>query len=72
MQIRIKNLLFQLYINHNNLSVIDSGFLGRWDKLKFLDIQANPYLCDCSTQWMVDTLADVARKITNNLTSNVM
>ncbi|KAG6443873.1 hypothetical protein O3G_MSEX003089 [Manduca sexta] len=49
-------LIKELYVKSNNLSEIDSRMLSRWDLLEKLDVSDNPYLCDCSTQWMVDIL----------------
>lgn len=46
----------ELYLKSNNLSEIDANLLSRWDLLDKLDVSENPYLCDCSTQWMVDVL----------------
>ncbi|XP_023955290.2 leucine-rich repeat neuronal protein 2-like [Bicyclus anynana] len=52
-------LVKELYLQSNNLSEIDSRFLSRWDLLEKIDVSNNPYLCDCSTQWMVDMLVPV-------------
>ncbi|XP_075988800.1 toll-like receptor 3 [Anticarsia gemmatalis] len=46
----------ELYLHSNNLSEVDSRLLSRWDLLEKVDVSDNPYLCDCSTQWMVDIL----------------
>lgn len=50
------NHLPQLYLQSNNLSEVDSRLISRWDLLDAVDVSNNPFLCDCSTQWMVDML----------------
>ncbi|CAH2235407.1 jg13266 [Pararge aegeria aegeria] len=52
-------LVKELYLQSNNLTEIDSRLLSRWDLLDAIDVSNNPYLCDCSTQWMVDMLVPV-------------
>ncbi|OWR47952.1 leucine-rich transmembrane protein, partial [Danaus plexippus plexippus] len=44
----------ELYLQSNNLSEIDSQLVSRWDLLDKVDVSNNPFLCDCTTQWMVD------------------
>lgn len=46
----------EIYLSANNLSSIPSSLVGRWDTVQKLELGFNPLLCDCSTQWMVDTL----------------
>ncbi|XP_026739753.1 leucine-rich repeat and immunoglobulin-like domain-containing nogo receptor-interacting protein 3 isoform X2 [Trichoplusia ni] len=46
----------ELYLQSNNLSEVDSRLISRWDLLEKVDVSDNPFLCDCSTQWMVDLL----------------
>ncbi|XP_032525797.2 leucine-rich repeat neuronal protein 3-like [Danaus plexippus] len=46
----------ELYLQSNNLSEIDSQLVSRWDLLDKVDVSNNPFLCDCTTQWMVDML----------------
>ncbi|XP_034828103.1 leucine-rich repeat neuronal protein 3-like [Maniola hyperantus] len=59
-------LVKELYLQSNNLSEIDSRFLSRWDLLEVVDVSNNPFLCDCSTQWMVSTLVEyVEHKVVN-------
>ncbi|XP_038219832.1 leucine-rich repeat neuronal protein 3-like [Zerene cesonia] len=52
-------LVKELYLQSNNLSEIDTRLLSRWDLLQRLDVSNNPFLCDCSTQWMVDMLVPI-------------
>ncbi|XP_028039276.1 leucine-rich repeat neuronal protein 3-like [Bombyx mandarina] len=60
-------LIKQLYLQSNNLSDIDSRLLSRWDLLEKIDVSDNPYLCDCSTQWIVDVLVPlIEEKKTNS------
>lgn len=63
----IIKILLQLYLQSNNLSDIDSRLLSRWDLLEKIDVSDNPYLCDCSTQWIVDVLVPlIEEKKTNS------
>ncbi|XP_077289860.1 uncharacterized protein LOC143913753 [Arctopsyche grandis] len=64
--------IVELYLERNNLSVIDNGLLGRWDRLEHIDIRHNPFLCDCTTQWMVGTLATIILKKSSNMTSDII
>lgn len=48
--------LREFYINNNALSSLPRD-LGDWDNLDVLDIQSNPWTCDCSVRWLVDYLA---------------
>ncbi|KAI5640071.1 leucine rich repeat domain-containing protein [Phthorimaea operculella] len=56
----------ELYLQSNNLSEIDSRLLSRWDLVQKVDVSDNPFLCDCSTQWMVDVLVDVVDNLGGN------
>ncbi|CAH1392795.1 unnamed protein product [Nezara viridula] len=48
--------LRKLLLHHNDLSYLDVNLLSRWDKLEYIDIQMNPWICDCNNQWMLTTL----------------
>ncbi|CAF4888198.1 unnamed protein product [Pieris macdunnoughi] len=65
-------IIKELYLQSNNLSEVDRGFLSRWDLLEKVDISNNPYLCDCSTQWMVDILVPVVERKTTNSSENMI
>ncbi|XP_063632622.1 leucine-rich repeat neuronal protein 3-like [Cydia splendana] len=59
-------LVKELYLQSNNLTEVDRRFLSRWEMVEKLDVSDNPWLCDCSTQWMVDDLVTyVERRATN-------
>ncbi|KOB66493.1 Leucine-rich transmembrane protein [Operophtera brumata] len=58
-----------LYLQSNNLTEIDSRFLSRWDLVQKVDVSDNPFLCDCSTQWMVDILVPVIENKEGNATN---
>ncbi|KAI8433355.1 hypothetical protein MSG28_015398 [Choristoneura fumiferana] len=57
-------MIKELYIISNNLSEIDRRLVSRWDLVEKLDVSNNPFLCDCSTQWMVDVLVPIMRGYT--------
>ncbi|XP_050678439.1 leucine-rich repeat neuronal protein 3-like isoform X2 [Leptidea sinapis] len=65
-------LIKELYLQSNNLTEIDSRLLSRWDLLQKLDVTNNPFLCDCSTQWMVDMLVPIAEKRLVNSTEKMV
>ncbi|CAH2101948.1 unnamed protein product [Euphydryas editha] len=59
-------LIKELYLQSNNLSDVDFHLVSRWDLLDKVDVSNNPFLCDCSTQWMVDILVPVVEsKVVN-------
>ncbi|XP_068621969.1 leucine-rich repeat neuronal protein 3-like [Battus philenor] len=62
----------ELYLQSNNLSELDTRFLPRWDLLKSIDVSNNPFLCDCSTQWMVDVLVPIIDAKNINSTANMI
>ncbi|CAK1546426.1 unnamed protein product [Leptosia nina] len=64
-------LVKELYLQSNNLSEIDRRLLSRWDFLQKVDVSYNPYLCDCTTQWMVDMLVPIVERKTPNSTENM-
>lgn len=43
-------------LNNNSLHSIDKHLIGRWDHLTIIDLQNNPWMCDCENQWLVSTL----------------
>ncbi|XP_047038831.1 leucine-rich repeat neuronal protein 3-like [Helicoverpa zea] len=61
----------ELYLKSNNLSDVDSRLISRWDLLEKVDVSDNPYLCDCSTQWMVDILTPVVETKGGNASTMV-
>lgn len=48
--------LKEFYINNNAITSLPHE-LGDWDSLEVLDIQSNPWTCDCSIQWLIDYVA---------------
>lgn len=46
----------KLYLSHNKLGYLDSHLLTHWDKLEALELQNNPWICDCENQWIVSDL----------------
>ncbi|GBP48290.1 TLR4 interactor with leucine rich repeats [Eumeta japonica] len=68
----VKRIPFQLYLQWNNLSEIDSRLVSQWDHLKVIEVGDNPYLCDCSTQWMVDVLVPIVDALKSNSSIHMM
>jgi hypothetical protein len=48
-------------LNDNGLTHIDRA-LAAWDNIDFVDIQNNPFRCDCNLDWMVNSLVDRIRR----------
>lgn len=46
----------ELQLHNNNLRILDAHLLARWDRLRVLDLQTNPWQCDCENQWLLDTI----------------
>ncbi|XP_052748967.1 leucine-rich repeat neuronal protein 2-like isoform X2 [Galleria mellonella] len=53
----------QLYLNNNNISEISPDYVVNWGELVAANFSNNPYVCDCSNQWMVDVLVPMLRRI---------
>ncbi|XP_059622322.1 leucine-rich repeat-containing protein 15-like [Phlebotomus argentipes] len=64
--------LTHLYLHNNNLTTIDMMMLANWEHLEVLDIRHNPWLCDCSNQWMVDRLLGHLHGDTERLLEDVI
>ncbi|KAL4711237.1 hypothetical protein ACJJTC_019078 [Scirpophaga incertulas] len=64
--------LTELYLQSNSLPEIDSRLVSRWDKLEKVDVSDNPFMCDCSTQWMVDVLVPVVERRKTNASMNMI
>lgn len=62
----------QLYLHNNNLTVLDSLLLARWDDMEVIDIRVNPWVCDCDNQWMVETLLPIIEKTTPKIVNNIV
>ncbi|XP_053621887.1 leucine-rich repeat neuronal protein 3-like [Plodia interpunctella] len=63
--------LTHLYLQSNNLTMLDSRLLARWDKLQDINVSDNPWLCDCSTQWMVSNLVTVVEGLHANASAEM-
>ncbi|XP_065200926.1 leucine-rich repeat neuronal protein 1-like isoform X2 [Planococcus citri] len=51
-----------LVLNNNALRYIESHLVSRWESLKVIDLQQNPWMCDCENQWLVSTLTPIIQK----------
>ncbi|KAM3955512.1 lumican-like [Aphomia sociella] len=61
----------KLYLNNNNISQINPHYLDKWEDLVAVNFTSNPYMCDCSNQWMVEVLVPTLRRIVND-SDNIM
>ncbi|XP_061402928.1 leucine-rich repeat neuronal protein 1-like [Musca vetustissima] len=48
--------LKQLYLNNNNLSVVERNWFQRWDQITTLDLRFNSWACDCNNRYLIHTL----------------
>nr|CAH7729695.1 unnamed protein product [Callosobruchus chinensis] len=55
--------LKELYLGNNKLSYLESDLLARWDNLLHLDINDNPWTCECENQWLIEELMPIYIKI---------
>lgn len=46
----------ELRLHNNNLRVLDAHLLARWDTVHVLELETNPWQCDCENQWLLDTV----------------
>nr|CAH7729694.1 unnamed protein product [Callosobruchus chinensis] len=53
----------KLYLGNNKLSYLESDLLARWDNLLHLDINDNPWTCECENQWLIEELMPIYIKI---------
>ncbi|KAL0809227.1 hypothetical protein ABMA28_011446 [Loxostege sticticalis] len=65
-------LIKELYLQSNNLYEIDRMLISRWDLVRAVDVSDNPFMCDCTTQWMVDMLVPMVDKITPNVSASMV
>lgn len=52
-----------LVLNNNALRYIESHLISRWESLEVIDLQGNPWMCDCENQWLVSTLTPIIDRI---------
>ncbi|KAL1110418.1 hypothetical protein AAG570_007949 [Ranatra chinensis] len=49
----------KLYLNNNNIKYLESEFLSNWQIIEDVDLQHNPWSCDCENQWIVSNLIPI-------------
>ncbi|XP_055593119.1 leucine-rich repeat-containing protein 70 [Uranotaenia lowii] len=64
--------LKQLYLHNNNLSVLESQLLARWDDMNLIDLRNNPWNCDCENQWIIEALLPIVEKATPAALNNIV
>ncbi|CAH1963122.1 unnamed protein product [Acanthoscelides obtectus] len=55
--------LKELYLGNNKLSYLESELVARWDALLALDINDNPWTCECENQWLIEDLMPIYIKL---------
>ncbi|XP_017099260.2 leucine-rich alpha-2-glycoprotein [Drosophila bipectinata] len=63
--------LEHFYLNNCNLTVLPKPLLVRWDKVKVLDLQYNPWTCDASNDYLINVLIGQVNKTSPVLARNV-
>lgn len=56
-----------LSLNNNSLRYLDSHLLSRWDDLQKINVQNNPWVCDCENQWIIHTLVPLISRTDSKL-----
>uniref|UniRef100_A0A1B6C1M7 LRRCT domain-containing protein n=1 Tax=Clastoptera arizonana TaxID=38151 RepID=A0A1B6C1M7_9HEMI len=54
--------IIKLFLNNNKLGYLDSQLLMQWERVMYLNIQNNPWICDCNNQWLVSDLIPLLKK----------
>ncbi|XP_059056716.1 leucine-rich repeat neuronal protein 3-like [Achroia grisella] len=62
----------ELHLNNNNISHISSNYVDNWRELVAINVSSNPYMCDCSNQWMVDVLVPLVRRIDSDADNDMI
>lgn len=65
----IVGVTLQLHLHDNGLGYLESSLVARWDKVRDIRLDGNPWVCDCENQWMVQSLLPMLEKI--NVSSSV-
>jgi len=60
----------ELYLNDNGLTVIDKA-LASWTYVEIIDMQGNPFNCNCDIQWMAEDLVTQIEQTTPALLTNI-
>lgn len=58
--------IVRLDLGHNNLPRVEKDLLENWRVLKYLNLEGNPWMCDCESQWMVTGLLPQVQKLLYN------
>lgn len=52
-----------LHLQDNALGYLESSLVARWDKVRDIRLDGNPWVCDCENQWMIQTLLPTMERI---------
>ncbi|XP_037944265.1 leucine-rich repeat-containing protein 15-like [Teleopsis dalmanni] len=63
--------MHELYLHNNNLTILPRELFERWDNIQMLDLRFNPWVCDCSNKWLVESIIVQVNATTPNLVTNV-
>lgn len=50
-------------LHDNALRYLESTLVGRWDLVKSVRLDGNPWVCDCDNQWMIETLLPTLERV---------
>lgn len=51
---------------------MDSDILANWDSLSELNINDNPWMCECENQWLIEDLMPIYVRINPNDSKTIM
>jgi len=63
--------LAEIHMNDNGLARLNHG-LAPWEKVEYIDIQNNPFTCDCNLEWMALVLVKQLHQSQKLLTRNLI
>jgi len=62
--------LMELYLNDNALTHVSDGLVP-WKVVRYIDVQNNPFKCDCELEWMATELMPELIRTNPELTTNI-
>ncbi|XP_054277969.1 leucine-rich repeat neuronal protein 2-like [Macrosteles quadrilineatus] len=55
--------LKKIALNNNKLGYLDFELVGHWEQQEMVNIQNNPWVCECHNQWLVSTLLPLLERL---------
>ncbi|TRY67416.1 hypothetical protein TCAL_04382 [Tigriopus californicus] len=67
--------LKHLHLNGNGLKYLPTGLVpsfNNWHDLETIDLEDNPWACNCHNEWMFTALIDVIKRVSPTLVANII